>query len=157
MSQQDLDVLYRDVILDHNRSPRHVDPLKEPDVKAEGFNPICGDRQHVELKLDEGKRICDICVHGQGCSISVASGSIMSEEVLGKSLEEASQFVEKVRDMMKGQDAVKSETGEVEALEGVKKFPVRIKCALLSWATLAQAIDQARTEKPDLKPVAKTE
>ena len=154
MNDNNLDQLYREVILDHNRSPRNAEPLEKPTIEAEGFNPICGDKLKVELELDDKKCIKDVSCQSCGCSISVSSASIMGEEIRGKSVKEARELVEKFRAMMAGKEKMESDTGDLEALEGVKKFPVRIKCALLAWATLAQGIDQAKSGKVD---VAKTE
>ena len=142
MAREELDTLYRDVILDHHRLPRNTKRLLNPKLSAEGYNPVCGDKALVEIDVDDNGAIRDVCIEAQGCSISVAAGSIMGEELIGKRLNEARALVEQFRSAMRGECALKSETGDVEALEGVKNFPVRIKCALLPWATLAQAIDQ---------------
>jgi nitrogen fixation protein NifU and related proteins len=156
MTDQNLDQLYREVILDHHRSPRNAQPIPTPSVEAEGYNPVCGDKLKLQLALDPKGTIQDVSCQSCGCSISVSSASIMGEEIRGKTVEEAREMVEQFRAMMAGKSKLHSETGDVEALEGVKKFPVRIKCALLAWATLAQGIDKA-SGQPSTTDVAKTE
>ena len=153
--ESNLDQMYREVILDHHRFPRNVEALQKPTFHAEGYNPLCGDKIELEIEIDSNKVIKAMSSKSCGCSISIASGSIMSEEVLGKTLMEARQEVDDFRAVMAGKKQFESSTGDVEALEGVKKFPVRIKCALLSWATLAQGIDEYLGKTAHL--VAKTE
>jgi len=136
----DLDSLYRDVVLDHYRSPRGREGVANPDVVNQGVNPLCGDEVLVTLKLDSGK-IGRVHVHGRGCSISTASGSMMAEALAGKSREEAERLLAIFRDMMRGTPPpAGADIGDLDALAGVHKFPVRIKCALLPWTTLADAL-----------------
>ncbi len=138
--EQQLDDLYREVVLDHYRNPRGRDPVENPHGCNEGFNPVCGDEVRVCFSLD-GDRIGQIEVQGSGCSISVASGSIMAEHLRGKSLGEVRAIHSALMSMMHGRDEDSDvDMGDLEALEGVKKFPVRIKCALLPWVTLSDAL-----------------
>ena len=153
-----LEDLYREIILDHYRSPRNRGELPVPPARrVEGFNPLCGDEIVVYLDLDDDGKVSDIRIDGQGCSISQSSASMMSAAVKGKTLEEARALIRAFKSMMSiheqrldGTDddeplAPEPEVklGDLEALQGVVKFPVRIKCATLSWNTLAQALDEA--------------
>ena len=146
-----LNELYREVILDHYRAPRHHDHLGDPSGTAEGKNPLCGDEVTVEVTLDEGV-ISEVAAIGVGCSISQASASMMSEAVTGKSLAEVEELVRKFKVMMAieesdeeivNPDRPGEALGDLEALQGVRKFPVRIKCADLPWITLQQALEAA--------------
>ena len=145
-----LEDLYREVIIDHHRSPRNRTPLDHPDATTEGVNPLCGDEVTVELELGDEGSIEAISVRGQGCSISQSSASMMSDLVKGKSREEIDDIVAKFRAMMDldgdatdviDPDKPGSVLGDIEALYGVRQFPVRIKCANLPWTTLAEALD----------------
>ncbi|MBI4308213.1 MAG: SUF system NifU family Fe-S cluster assembly protein [Chloroflexi bacterium] len=136
----ELDELYREVILDHYRSPRNVRPLADPDVVEEGNNPLCGDEVVVQLKLKDG-RIDDVSVRGRGCSISRASGSIMSEAVKGKTPDDALALSQRFRELMRGSGDDASGLGDAGALQGVRKFPIRVKCALLAWTALEQGLE----------------
>lgn len=136
-----LDQLYRELILDHYRRPRGAEPVPSPDRRAEGQNPLCGDECSVALRLD-GDRVARVGFRGRGCSISVASGSMMAQEAPGKSLEELRRLHRAVRDLLQGKGAPPGvDLGDMEALEGVAQFPVRVKCALLPWSTLLEALD----------------
>lgn len=139
----ELDELYRDVILDHYRSPRGAAPLPRPDVREEGYNPLCGDEVTLELAVSGGT-ITDVSVRGRGCSISVASGSLLAEGLRGKPVDAARAVLAAFKAMLQG-EAVADEDllGDLAVLEGVKNFPVRIKCALLPWTTLEQALKRA--------------
>jgi nitrogen fixation NifU-like protein len=168
-----LEDLYREIILDHYRNPRNRGELESPPaLRAEGFNPLCGDEVVVYLDMD-GDVITDLKVTGQGCSISQSSASMMSTAVKGKTLAQARSTIKAFRAMMSlhgqaldgpgdgaggagaaeldeeersGAEVAAAEgvaLGDLEALQGVVKFPVRIKCATLSWHTLAQALDEA--------------
>lgn len=135
-----LDEIYRDVVLDHYRSPRGRAEITSPDTKAEGQNPLCGDEVTLALKFS-GDRIEAVQVLGRGCSISVASGSMLAELLPGKSREEATRILDAFKALMHGRPAPEGlDLGDLDALEGVKKFPVRVKCALLAWTTLEDAI-----------------
>jgi len=135
-----LDELYREVVLDHYRHPRGRAPLSRVDARAHGLNPVCGDEVHLHLSLD-GDRITGVEVQGRGCAICTASGSMMAELIPGRSEAEAGVFAEAFRSVIHGKPAPPDvDLGDLEALEGVKKFPVRVKCALLPWVTLADAL-----------------
>ena len=156
--------LYREIILDHYRNPRNRGELEAPPAtRVEGFNPLCGDEIVVYLDVD-GDTISDIRIGGQGCSISQSAASMMSAAVKGKSILEARDLIRAFKAMMSihesslddgsGTDEATGEPlddtpavklGDLEALRGVVKFPVRIKCATLSWNTLAQGLDEAAT------------
>ena len=157
-----LEDLYREIILDHYRNPRNRGELPTPPAhRVEGFNPLCGDEIVVYVQLDGDERVEDIKIGGQGCSISQSSASMMSAAVKGKTLHEVRSLTRAFKAMMSiheqeiggdgdeaeaGEDGAASEEvrlGDLEALRGVVKFPVRIKCATLSWNTLAQGIDEA--------------
>jgi nitrogen fixation NifU-like protein len=143
---QGLDDLYREVILDHYRSPHGADPIEAPDVEVEGFNPLCGDELKMKLLVRDG-RIEKIEIGPQGCSISVASASMLAQQLPGKTLAEAVQLAETFKNVMRGGDWPEDlDPGDLEALEGVKNFPVRIKCALLAWMTLEQALSDLDPE-----------
>lgn len=136
-----LDDLYRDIILDHYRSPRGRKKLARADIKNEGKNPVCGDEIEVSVKVDDG-HVDDISVQCLGCAISVASGSMLVDAIKGKSVEEVKKIARAVKAVLKGEEPEdKIELGDLEALDGVKKFPVRIKCALLSWTTLVEGLE----------------
>ena len=135
-----MDALYREVVLDHHRHPRGATALDDYDVQASGKNPSCGDEVTLQMRFD-GERIAAVGVLSQGCAISTSSGSMMAELVTGLTLDEASEVAERFRRIMHG-DAFPTDVdlGDLEALEGVKKFPVRVKCALLPWVTLLDAV-----------------
>ncbi len=144
-----LEELYRQVILDHYRNPRHRGHLPSPDTAAEGQNPLCGDEVWVELVF-EGERVTDVAISGQGCSISQASASMMSDAILGKDRKELEELIRRFKAMMSigngGEDGIDPDRpgavlGDLEALQGVRKFPVRIKCADLPWTTLEEALE----------------
>jgi nitrogen fixation protein NifU and related proteins len=162
-----LEDLYREIILDHYRSPRNRGELEAPPAhKVEGFNPLCGDEVVLYLDVDpESETVRDIKIAGQGCSISQASTSMMSGAVKGKSLEEVRQLTRAFKALMSihesklegdgegdGVDLASElegvRLGDLEALQGVVKFPVRIKCATLAWNTLEQGIDEVLTSTP---------
>ncbi|MHB8826849.1 MAG: Fe-S cluster assembly sulfur transfer protein SufU [Acidimicrobiales bacterium] len=149
-----LDDLYREIILDHYRTPRNRGALDSPPaVRVEGFNPLCGDELVLYLAVDNGV-VTDIKMTGHGCSISQASSSLMSVAVKGKSLEQVETVMERFKEMMTLKERGLDENGEavpldlrslgeIAALAGVVKFPVRIKCATLAWKTLAEAVAEA--------------
>ena len=160
-----LDDLYREIILDHYRTPRNRGELPPPAAHAVGHNPLCGDEIDVYLQVDDGV-ITDVKVGGQGCSISQSSASMMSQAVKGKTLAEVRALVRRFKGMMSiepidevrvpddaseldaGADASPEpevKLGDLEALQGVVKFPVRIKCATLAWNTLLDALEVSRT------------
>jgi nitrogen fixation NifU-like protein len=159
-----LEDLYREIILDHYRNPRNRGELEVPPAhKVEGFNPLCGDEIVVFLDVDDAGTVQDIRISGQGCSISQSSASMMSSAVKGKTVDEVRDLTRAFKAMMSihesslgggGTDDATGETpdvpdvklGDLEALRGVVKFPVRIKCATLAWTTLAQGIDESVAE-----------
>ena len=153
-----LEDLYREIILDHYRNPRNRGELPVPPAhRSEGFNPLCGDEVQVYLDVEDGT-VSDVRVSGQGCSISQSSASMMSQAVKGKSVDDARQLVRAFKAMMSiheheldgddedgdGDGSLREvKLGDLEALRGVVKFPVRIKCATLAWNTLQQGLDEA--------------
>jgi nitrogen fixation protein NifU and related proteins len=159
----DLEELYREIILDHYRSPRNRGELDSPPAhRVEGFNPLCGDEVVVSMVVEDGK-LSDLKIGGSGCSISQSSASLMSAAVKGKPVDEVRRLISTFKGMMSiheaalgpdgngdGPDVVEAEPeeidlgklGELAALQGVVKFPVRIKCATLSWNALAQGLDE---------------
>ena len=133
--------LYRDVILDHNRQPRNFGALESPSARVEGFNPLCGDHLVLTLRMQD-ERIADIRFEGQGCAISTASASLMTEAVKGKGRAEAMAMFERVHNLLTD-DAARADDpalGKLAALSGVREFPARVKCASLCWHTLASAL-----------------
>ena len=143
----ELDDLYRDVILDHNRKPRNFGPLEPADASIEGFNPMCGDRLTLRLRMLDDT-ISDIRFEGQGCAISTASASLMTEAVKGKTRGQALHLFESVHHLLTEDAASGEELGKLAALSGVREYPARVKCASLCWHTLASALKAA-----DLKSV----
>jgi len=140
----DLKDLYRDVIVDHNRNPRNYGKLDPADAHADGHNPLCGDRLTVYVNLD-GERIADTKFEGSGCAISVASASLLTEAVKGKSTTEVKALFEDVHALLTQHDASinPAKLGKLAALSGVREFPARVKCASLCWHTLNAALDRA--------------
>jgi nitrogen fixation NifU-like protein len=140
----DLKDLYRDVIVDHNRQPRNFGRLDPADAHADGFNPLCGDRLTVYVNLD-GERIREAKFEGSGCAISVASASLLTEAVKGKSRGEVQALFDDVHALLTQHDANvdASRLGKLAALGGVREFPARVKCASLCWHTLNAALDRA--------------
>ncbi len=137
-----LDDLYKEIILDHYKSPRNRGEAANHDIKARGLNPLCGDDIEITLTVEDGV-IREARFDGHGCSISQASASMLTEELLGRSVEEAIGLADKVRAMMKGElETDGEELGDVEALRGVQNFPVRIKCATLAWNALKLGIQE---------------
>jgi nitrogen fixation NifU-like protein len=144
-----LDDLYREIILDHYRSPRNRGELPPPAAHAVGHNPLCGDEIDVYLDVRDGL-VADVRVGGQGCSISQSSASMMSQAVKGKPVHEVRALVKRFKGMMSIHDEADGsepdpevKLGDLEALQGVVKFPVRIKCATLAWNTLLDALAQS--------------
>lgn len=136
----ELDSLYREVVLDHYKSPRGREPVAAPDVEHEGYNPVCGDEVHLALAMD-GAEVRDIQLKCRGCAISVASASMLAEILPGKTREEVERLAEIFRRMIHGEAPPEGvDLGDLEALRGVAKFPVRVKCALLPWMTLREAL-----------------
>lgn len=143
-----LEELYREVILDHYRSPRNRGALENPTTQADGDNPLCGDEIHLDLMIEDGV-ITEVGTVSQGCSISQSSASMMTDAIKGKRIEVVRELTAKFKGMMDIEsghdpgldpDRPGSVLGDLEALQGVRKFPVRIKCANLAWTTLEEAL-----------------
>tara|TARA_A100001388_G_scaffold242077_1_gene198682 strand:- start:188 stop:658 length:471 start_codon:yes stop_codon:yes gene_type:complete len=148
----ELKELYQEIILDHGKNPRNLRKTENFNKDAKGHNPLCGDKVHVYLKLDEDKKVQDISFEGQGCAISMASASIMTDLVKGKEEQEVKEIVKDFLEMIKEKDKLnnkileENEKTKLMCLSGVKKYPMRVKCATLSWHTLTSAIDNTQEE-----------
>ena len=148
----DLKQLYQDIILEHGKSPRNLGKCEGYSHEAKGYNPLCGDKVHVYLKLDNGKKVESLTFEGEGCAISLASASIMTELVKGKSFDEAKEIMNAFLDMIKNTSKIQSnhldedQKTKLMSLSGVKQFPMRVKCATLSWHTLNSAIKGKKEE-----------
>ena len=143
----DLKELYQEIILDHGKNPRNLRKTENFNKDAKGFNPLCGDNVHIYLKLNENKKVEDISFEGHGCAISMASASIMTDLVKGKEEAEVKEIVNDFLDMIKEKEELQNkilnedEKTKLMCLSGVKQYPMRVKCATLSWHTLTSAID----------------
>jgi len=140
--------LYQDVILDHSRHPRHHGVLDGASHKAEGYNPLCGDRVTVYLKLGEDNRVADIKFEGKGCAISQASASMMTDMLKGRTAAEADRLMQGFLHLVKGEDASDLPEDDRERLEvmgGISEFPMRVKCATLAWHTYRNAVEEGAT------------
>lgn len=135
----DLRELYQETILDHNKHPRNFRRLEGANHHAHGHNPLCGDRVDIYLVVEAG-RICEVAFEGDGCAISTASASIMTEMLQGRSLVEAQQLFDHFHDLLIGKAAMAEDLGKLEVLAGVRAFPTRVKCATLPWHTLKAAL-----------------
>ena len=140
MTSAALDDLYREILLDHYRSPRNRGRLDTPTASADGANPLCGDQITLDIVLDDDGNVADVAFEGTGCSISQASSSMMTGYVKGRPAGEALAGVEAFQRMMVDGEPLDEKFGDIEALAGVRKFPVRVKCASLAWKTLEQAL-----------------
>ena len=144
--------LYQEIILEHGKNPRNLRKTEDFNKDAKGYNPLCGDKVHVYLKLDQNKKIEDISFEGQGCAISMASASIMTDLLKGKEELEVKDIVEDFLEMIKEKPDLSSknlkedEKTKLMCLSGVKQYPMRVKCATLSWHTLISAIDNTQEE-----------
>ena len=155
----DLKELYQDIILEHGKSPRNFGKCNNHNHEAKGYNPLCGDQVQVYLKINEKKYVEDLTFEGSGCAISIASTSIMTELVKGKSFEVAKKIIDDFLNMiktgseMKSKDLNEDQKIKIMSLSGVKQYPMRVKCATLSWHTLVSALDgkkqEVNTEKVD--------
>jgi nitrogen fixation NifU-like protein len=139
----DLKALYQEVIIDHNRHPRNCHRLADADRMADGFNPLCGDRLTVYVKLRDGV-IADAAFEGEGCAISVASASLMTEHLKGKTESEAQAIFDRFRALVMGEEEAGVGLDKLVVLAGVKEFPARVKCATLAWHTLTAALKDRR-------------
>jgi nitrogen fixation NifU-like protein len=140
----DLRELYQEVILDHSRNPRNHRPIDGTELKADGFNPLCGDRVTVFLRL-EGDTIADVSFEGSGCAISTAAASMMTQILKGKTLDEARELFRGFHALVTGADEEpldEERLGKLAVFGGVREFPVRVKCATLSWHTMRAALDR---------------
>jgi nitrogen fixation protein NifU and related proteins len=143
MSFNNLDTLYRQVIMDHYKHPRNRGKLEEGALVVDMNNPTCGDRIQLQIQVEDGK-VKDAKFEGEGCSISMSSASMMTQAIKGKSIEDALHMSQLFSDMMLGKeiDPGNLEMGDVEALQGVAKFPARIKCATLAWKAMEQGVEK---------------
>ena len=142
--------LYQEIILDHGKNPRNLRKSQNFNKDAKGHNPLCGDHVHVFLKIDENKKVEDISFEGHGCAISMASASIMTDLVRGKEEFEVKEILKDFLEMIKEKDELKTnlleedEKTKLMCLSGVKQYPMRVKCATLSWHTLTSALDNSQ-------------
>ena len=145
----DLKDLYQEIILDHGKNPRNLGKFDNYNKDAKGNNPLCGDNVHVYLRLNENKKVEDITFEGHGCAISMASASIMTEMIRGKEEKEVKELVNDFLGMIKEKDSLETnilkddEKTKLMSLSGVKQYPMRVKCATLSWHTLTSALDNS--------------
>ena len=143
MALERLDDLYRDAILEHRRNPRNADKLEDFTTTGDAVNPFCGDEIHLQLRQDEDGRVVAVGLQGEGCSINQASGSMLTEAIQGKTPLEMRALTGKLRKMMQGDPEAESHLdseGDLRSLVGVREYPVRIKCALLPWSALDDAL-----------------
>jgi nitrogen fixation NifU-like protein len=144
--------LYQEIILDHGKNPRNLRKAENFNKDAKGYNPLCGDKVHIFLKLDENKKIQDISFEGSGCAISMASASIMTELLNGKNEKQINEIVKDFLEMIKNKenldnnDLKDDEKTKLMCLSGVKKYPMRVKCATLAWHTLTSAVNNSQKE-----------
>ena len=144
--------LYQDIILEHGKNPRNLGKCEGHSHEAKGYNPLCGDKVHVYLKLDNGKKVESLTFEGEGCAISLASASIMTELIRGKSINDAKDIMNAFLNMIKNTSEIQSnhldedQKTKLMSLSGVKQYPMRVKCATLSWHTLISAIDNTQEE-----------
>ena len=144
--------LYQEIILDHGKNPRNLGKFENFNKDAKGHNPLCGDKVHLFLKLDENKKVIDISFEGEGCAISMASASIMTDLIKGKNENELKEIIEKFLDMIKEKDDINTnllkddEKIKLMSLGGVKNYPMRVKCATLSWHALSSALNDFQKE-----------
>ena len=144
--------LYQEIILDHGKNPRNLGKFENFNKDAKGHNPLCGDKVHLFLKLDDDKKIQDISFEGEGCAISMASASIMTDLMKGKSENEVKEIISKFLDMIKEKDDINTnlikddEKTKLMSLGGVKNYPMRVKCATLSWHALSSALEDFQKE-----------
>jgi nitrogen fixation NifU-like protein len=153
----DLKELYRDVILDHNKRPRNFGKLDPADTRADGHNPLCGDRLTVFLRMD-GDRVEDIRFEGKGCAISTASASLMTEAIKGKDKAGIGELFGKIHSLLTQQNAVADPSlGKLAALSGVRAYPSRVKCSSLCWHTLNAALDRSANAHNEAPAAVSTE
>ena len=144
--------LYQEIILEHGKNPRNLRKTENFNKDAKGHNPLCGDKVHIYLKLNENKKVEDISFEGQGCAISMASASIMTDLIKGKEENDVKEIVNDFLEMIKEKDEIKTkllkddEKTKLMCLSGVKQYPMRVKCATLSWHTLTSSMDKSQNE-----------
>ena len=151
--------LYQEIILDHGKNPRNLRKTENFNKNAKGHNPLCGDKVHIYLKLNENKKVEDISFEGQGCAISMASASIMTDLIRGKEEKDIKEIINDFLEMIKQKEEINTkllkedEKTKLMCLSGVKQYPMRVKCATLSWHTLTAAIDniQNKIDKESLE------
>jgi nitrogen fixation NifU-like protein len=137
-----LENLYQEIVMDHYRRPRNKGEIPNPSVDVFGHNPLCGDKIHIQLAIGEDRRIKDAKFHGEGCVFSQASASMMTQKIIGRTVEEALGLRDEFKKLMEGKEADSDALGDLVSMEGLRKLPVRIKCALLAWASLKQGIEE---------------
>ena len=140
----DLRDLYQQTVLEHARNPRNHRAIEEHACSADGYNPLCGDKLQVFVRV-EGDRIADLSFLGEGCAISQASASLMTEALMGKTLADAERMGARVQELLTGDGAPDPELGKLEIFQGVREFPMRVKCATLAWHTLRAALKEERS------------
>jgi len=144
--------LYQEIILEHGKNPRNLRKTENFNKDAKGYNPLCGDKVHIYLKLNENKKVEDISFEGSGCAISMASASIMTDLIKGKEKKQVKEIIEDFLEMIKEKSELNSknlkddEKTKLMSLSGVKQYPMRVKCATLSWHTLISAINNSQAE-----------
>ena len=144
--------LYQDVILDHSRHPRHFGRLPQASHSGEGYNPLCGDRITLDLSLDDRNRIADIAFEGKGCAISQASASLMTDMLIGRTVNEAEKLMSGFLHLVKGEesnDLPPEDRERLEVMAGVSAFPMRVKCATLAWHTMKSALEGGTPAKSE--------
>jgi nitrogen fixation NifU-like protein len=144
--------LYQEVILDHSRHPRHFGSLGDATHVGEGYNPLCGDKVKVYLAVDNNNRIANIMFEGRGCAISQASASLMTDMLVGRSVEEAGQLMGGFLHLVKGEGTnglTPDDRERLEVMAGVSAFPMRVKCATLAWHTMKSALEGGKTAKTE--------
>ena len=144
--------LYQEIILDHGKNPRNLRKTENFNKNAKGHNPLCGDKVHIYLKLNENKKVEDVSFEGSGCAISMASASIMTDLIKGKEEREVKEIISDFLEMIKEKEKLSTnllkddEKTKLMCLSGVKQYPMRVKCATLSWHTLISAIEKTHNE-----------
>ena len=144
--------LYQEIILDHGKNPRNLRKTENFNKDAKGHNPLCGDKVHVFLKLNDNQKVDEVSFEGSGCAISMASASIMTDLIKGKEVNVVKELINDFLEMIKEKNSLKSnnlsedEKTKLMSLSGVKQYPMRVKCATLSWHTLTSAIDKSQNE-----------
>ncbi len=135
-----VDDLYQEIILDHSKHPRNCHSMQDANRKAEGYNPLCGDKLKLYLKIEDGI-VKDVSFEGSGCAISTASASLMTESLKGKTREEAAKLLDKFHDLLTTESPVSKDLGKLVVFCGVRDYPARVKCATLAWHTLKSALN----------------